>query len=163
MAFAVSSRVCVDGIFCWTDSEVALCWVKGKEKCSKTWVENRVVAITKVVNRYRSGHIQGAVNPADIPTRVCDVKDFDHWFRVPAILFQIQFKSEGFNTTKRLELVEDVVNIEAKGKSSSKGKGQFEFDQVCNNTGQVVTATLIEHFYIYITFTFTFTYLHFQM
>ena len=76
VVLAVSSRVCVDGIFCWTDSEAALCWVKGKEKCWKPWVENRVVAIRQIVNRDRWGHIRGPVNPADIPTRVCDVKDF---------------------------------------------------------------------------------------
>ena len=40
VALAVSSRVCVDGTFCWTDSEVTLCWVKGKEKCWKPWLEN---------------------------------------------------------------------------------------------------------------------------
>ena len=51
VVLAVISRVCVDGMFCWTDSEVALCWVKkGKEKCLKRWVKNRVVAIRKVVN-----------------------------------------------------------------------------------------------------------------
>ena len=82
------------------------------------------MAITKVVNLDRWGHIREAVNPADIPTRVRDVKDFDHWFRGPAILFHIKFKLKGFNTTERLELAEDVVNIEAKGKSSGKGKGQ---------------------------------------
>ena len=27
VVLAVGSRVCVDGIFCWTDSEVALCWL----------------------------------------------------------------------------------------------------------------------------------------
>ena len=50
MVLAVSSRVCVDGIFYWTDSEVALCWFMGKEKYWKPWVENPVVAIRKVVN-----------------------------------------------------------------------------------------------------------------
>ena len=60
-----------------TDSELALCWFKVKEKCWKPWVENRVVAIRKVVNRDRWKYIKGAVNPADIPKRVCDVKDFD--------------------------------------------------------------------------------------
>ena len=48
------------------------------------------MAIRKVVNRDRWGHIQEAVNPADILTRVCDVKDFDRKFRGPAFLFQIK-------------------------------------------------------------------------
>ena len=46
-------------------------------------MENRVSAIRKVVIRDWWGHKRRVVNPADIPTRVCDVKDFDHWFRSP--------------------------------------------------------------------------------
>ena len=81
-------------------------------------MENRVVAISKVVNHGRWGHIPGAVNPADIPARVCGVKDVDRWFRDSAFLFQINFKFEGFDATETLELVEDVINIEIMGKNS---------------------------------------------
>ena len=125
MILAVSNRVCVDGIFYWTDSEVALCWVKGKEKRWKPSVESQVVAIGKDVNCDRWGHIKRVVRPADISTRVCDVKDFDHCSL--AILFQIKFKVEGFNATERLELVVHVVNIEAKSDSDKgiKGKGNW--------------------------------------
>lgn len=31
--------------------EIALCWINGKEKSWKLWVENRVVAVKKVVGR----------------------------------------------------------------------------------------------------------------
>ena len=106
-------------------------------------MENRAVAIRKVVNRDRWEHIRGPVNPADIPTRVCDVKDFDRWFRAPAFLFQIKFKFEEFDATERLELVEDVVNIEVKGKNSGKGNGKSSLTSCV--TTQVVTATSIEH------------------
>ena len=78
------------------------------------------MAFRKVVNRDKWGHIRRAVNPAYIPTRVCDVKDVDRWFRGPVFLFQIEFKFEGFDATERLELVEDLVNIEAKGKEKGK-------------------------------------------
>ena len=84
-----------------------------------------VVAFRKVVNRDKWGHIRRAVNPAYIPTRVCDVKDVDRWFRDPVFLFQIEFKFEGFDATERLELVEDLVNIEAKGINSGKEKGKL--------------------------------------
>ena len=89
LVLAIGTRVCVDGIFCWTDLEVALCWFKGKEKCWKPWVENRVVAIRRFVNCNSWGHIRRAGNPADIPTPVCDVKDFDRWFRVQCFLFKL--------------------------------------------------------------------------
>ena len=29
---ALTGRVSIDSVYCWSDSEVALCWVKGKEK-----------------------------------------------------------------------------------------------------------------------------------
>ena len=45
----VNGRIEVDDMFCWSDSKVALCWIKGKEKSWKAWVENRVVSIRSVV------------------------------------------------------------------------------------------------------------------
>ena len=50
---AVSSRIKVDSTHCWTDSEVALCWIKGNRKLWKPWVESRVVNIRKVVEKGR--------------------------------------------------------------------------------------------------------------
>ena len=104
-------------------------------------MESQVVVTGKDVNCDRWGHLRRVVRPADISTRVCDVKDFDHCSL--AILFQIKFKVEGFNATERLELVMDVVNIEAKSKNSDKGKGQLNVTS-CVKT-QVVTATSFEH------------------
>ena len=37
MCSAVSSRLLIGNRFCWTDSEVALCWIIGKEKSCKSW------------------------------------------------------------------------------------------------------------------------------
>ena len=36
----VEKRIKLHDIFCWTDSEVALCWVNGKEKSWEPWIEN---------------------------------------------------------------------------------------------------------------------------
>ena len=84
---AIRSRVLIDDTYCWTDSEVILCWIKGKEKCWKTWVENRVVIIRRIVRRERWNHTAGAVNTADIPTRVCKESNFQRWFRGPEIFY----------------------------------------------------------------------------
>ena len=46
VVLAVSSRVCVSRIFCWTDSELVLCSFKGKEKC---WNGNNTI-----INNLRS-------------------------------------------------------------------------------------------------------------
>ena len=35
VSVALKGRVSIDSAYCWSDSEVALCWVKGKEKCWK--------------------------------------------------------------------------------------------------------------------------------
>ena len=101
------------------------------------------MAIKKVVNRDRWGHIRGAVSPVDIPTRVCYLNDFGRWFQGSAFLFQIKFKFERFYASEKLELVEDVVNIEAKCKSSGKGKEKLSLTSCV--IAQVMTATSIEH------------------
>ena len=106
-------------------------------------MENRVVGIRKFVNRDKWRNIGRASNPADMPTRVCDMKDFDSWFRGPAFLFQIKFKFEGCDATERLELMDNIVNIETKGMNSGKEKEKSSLTS-CVIT-QVMTAMSIEH------------------
>uniref|UniRef100_A0A7M5X4Z8 Uncharacterized protein n=1 Tax=Clytia hemisphaerica TaxID=252671 RepID=A0A7M5X4Z8_9CNID len=48
---ALSGRISVDATRCWSDSKVALCWIKGNRKTWKPWVENRVVSARKVVQK----------------------------------------------------------------------------------------------------------------
>ena len=36
---AIRSRVLIDDTYCWTDANVVLGWIKGKEKCWKPWGE----------------------------------------------------------------------------------------------------------------------------
>jgi hypothetical protein len=66
----IRDRVKLDDIVCWSDSAVVLCWIKGKERGWEPWVENRVVAIRKVVARDQWKFIKGELNPADVPTRI---------------------------------------------------------------------------------------------
>ena len=49
---------------------MALCWVNGKEKSWEPWIENRVVAIRKVVGREKWHFFKGEVNPADVPAQL---------------------------------------------------------------------------------------------
>jgi len=70
MLNGLMGRIAVDEIFCWTDSQVALSWIWGKEKQWEAWVENRVVSIRKVVDRTKWHFVKGDENPADIPTRM---------------------------------------------------------------------------------------------
>ena len=48
---ALKGRVSIDFVYCRWDSEVRLCWVKGKEICWKPWVENRVVSIRNIIDK----------------------------------------------------------------------------------------------------------------
>ncbi|XP_028403430.1 uncharacterized protein LOC114526129 [Dendronephthya gigantea] len=94
----VKSRIELDSIHCWSDSEVALCWIRGKEKCWKPWVENRVVSIRSVVDRDRWHFVKGDVNPADIPTRISVTLNecfTGRWFSGPSFLLSQHFESGG--------------------------------------------------------------------
>ena len=74
---ALKRRVSIDSVYCWSDSEVALCWVE------KPWVKNRVVSIRNIINKDSWYHISDVNNPADVPTRVCKINDFERWFDGP--------------------------------------------------------------------------------
>jgi len=64
---AMDGRLEISKIFCWTDSQVALYWIKGREKDWKPWIGNRVVRIREVVSLEDWKHVHGQLNPADIP------------------------------------------------------------------------------------------------
>ena len=135
---ALKGRVFIDSVYCWSDSEVALCWVKGKEKCWKPWVENRVVSIRNIIDKDSWYHISGVNNPADIPTQVCKIKGFQRWFDEPQFLYTDSDVSK-FDLLERLKLVEAVVQNEAKGgKKDFKGVNSvnilcsYFFDGACH-------------------------------
>ena len=53
----------------WTDSKVALAWIKGEEREWKPFVQNRVNEIRTLVSVNSWRHCCGKNNPADIPSR----------------------------------------------------------------------------------------------
>ena len=53
---------------CYTDSKVALYWIKRTEKEWKPFVENRVTEIRKLVPPTFWSHCPGRENPADLPS-----------------------------------------------------------------------------------------------
>ena len=117
----VTKRICAINICCWSDSEVALCWIKRKEKSWRPWVENLVVNIRKVVNTGRWFHVEGVHNPADIPTRVVSCKEsLWKWLDGPEILHKENVMSVEFDAGKRLKLMDEMVKSELKGKAFSR-------------------------------------------
>ena len=56
-------------IHCWTDSTVALGWIRGDPRKWKTFVCNRVTEIQELTPPSRWNHCPGVQNPADLTTR----------------------------------------------------------------------------------------------
>jgi len=121
----LKNRVVVQNVVCWSDSQVSLAWIKGKEKKWKPWVENRVVSIRKVVDRNKWYFVKGELNPADIPTRISkglvDCFD-DSWLSGPSFLL----KSSVDNFISNDELNSSETFLESK-KSFLQGEGCDDF------------------------------------
>ena len=66
--FSIVGCVEINDLIGWTDSEVAICWIKGKSRCWKSWVENKDVAIRAIRPAISWYHVPSGYNPADIPT-----------------------------------------------------------------------------------------------
>ena len=81
--------------FCWTDSQVALAWIRSEPSSWKPFVRNRVAEIQSLTESARWRHVKGEVNPADIPSRgmfPTKLKDCKMWWHGPDFL-----KSESYN------------------------------------------------------------------
>ena len=86
---ALKGRVSLDFVYYWSDFEVALCWVKEKGKYWKPWVENRVVSVRNITDKDSWYHMSAVNNPADIPTRVCKINDFEGCLMVLSFCIRI--------------------------------------------------------------------------
>lgn len=65
----LSSELEISSCHCFTDSQVALCWIRNVEKSWKPFVQNRVSEIRSLLPFECWKHIPGLENPADIPSR----------------------------------------------------------------------------------------------
>ncbi|XP_065678999.1 uncharacterized protein LOC100199492 [Hydra vulgaris] len=100
----LKGRVHFKDVSCWCDSEVALYWIKGRERTWKPWVENRVNAIRKVVDREKWNHISGELNPADFPTRISNFVNFGHWLKGPEFLLNMNKEINEFKVDKKFQV-----------------------------------------------------------
>ena len=66
---ALQPEVALDDPVCYTDSRVALYWIRGCRQEWKQFVENRVTSIRALVPPQCWVHCPGKENPADIPSR----------------------------------------------------------------------------------------------
>ena len=66
---ALKDDMQLSSLACFTDSKVALYWIRGLEKEWKPFVQNQVNEIRKLVSTEYWHHCPGRENPADIPSR----------------------------------------------------------------------------------------------
>ena len=59
----------VNVVRAFSDSQVALCWIKGDGKVFKQFVQNRVVEIRTLIPPNSWFHVAGKINPADFTTK----------------------------------------------------------------------------------------------
>lgn len=76
-------------LFCWTDSEIVLCWLR-QTQVWKPFVSNRVTTILKNTKLENWRHVPGKANPADIISRGCDADQLytDKWWMGPKWLYE---------------------------------------------------------------------------
>ena len=65
----ISIQITINEVFCWSDSQIALWWIKQVQKSWKIRVENRVEKIRSNVQIDSWRCIRTDQNPADIATR----------------------------------------------------------------------------------------------
>ncbi|GFX84842.1 uncharacterized protein TNCV_4996741 [Trichonephila clavipes] len=73
-------------IWMWTDSTIALAWIKTEPHKLKTFVSNRVAEIQALSKDYHWKHVSSKNNPADLISRGCNVDELlknEMWFSGP--------------------------------------------------------------------------------
>ena len=78
---AVRLEVQVRNVFCWTDSQIAVWWIKQSNKRWNVWVQNRVEIIRNNISSVHWFHVPPSQNPADIATRSIPLHTIDHLCR----------------------------------------------------------------------------------
>ena len=67
---AVAGLLNVRNVFCWSDLQISLWWIRQIRKDWKVWVENRVQIIRKNVGPEYWMYVSTDTNPADVTTRM---------------------------------------------------------------------------------------------
>ena len=92
-------------IRCWTDSKVALAWIKSDPCRWKAFVANRVKEIQDLTSPATWAYVKSAENPADLVTRTCSANELvasKLWLDGPSFLvsYKSQSSSDSLNYTE---------------------------------------------------------------
>ena len=86
---ALKSEIALMPSMCYTDSKVALYWIKGESQEWRQFVQNRVNEIRTLVPAQHWKHCSGHDNPADLPSRGISLPELlskSVWFSGPSWL-----------------------------------------------------------------------------
>ncbi|GFV28642.1 integrase catalytic domain-containing protein [Trichonephila clavipes] len=79
-------QLSIHKIWMWTNSTIALAWIKTEPHKLKTFVSNRVAEIQALSKDYHWKHVSSKNNPADLISRGCNVDELlknEVWFSGP--------------------------------------------------------------------------------
>ena len=98
---ALSKPIIIKNVCCWSDSLIALWWIKQTHKTWKFWIQNRVKKIRENVKIEHWNYVISGSNPADIAT---------HYFS-PNSLFKnlLWWRGPSFSDGSKEELVESKL------------------------------------------------------
>ena len=84
----VESKIDLSGVFCWSDSKVALWWIRQQSKKWIVWVQNRATDIRHYTSAFQWSHVLSHLNVSDISTRSISLQKLieSSWYNGPSIL-----------------------------------------------------------------------------
>ena len=68
---ALMKTIQIDRVFCWSDSQIALWWIKNDSTVHKPFVQNRATEIRNLIAKENWEYCPTTVNPADLASRGC--------------------------------------------------------------------------------------------
>ena len=78
---AFETELLISKLFCWTDSHIALAWIKDDVKEFKPWIDNRLVKVRENVAAENYYYVWSHANPADLITRHGNDISMTIWFK----------------------------------------------------------------------------------
>lgn len=107
-------KINFDKIYLWSDSTIALCWIRGCPSRWKSFVANRVSEIQRITNINDWHHVRSVDNPADLISRGMRVSEMINsklWWTGPEWLSGKSLNFSSFEIPDQLPEQKIFVNI----------------------------------------------------
>ena len=91
---SISKQIEIHRIYCWTDTQIFIGWIRQQTKTWKVWIQNRVNKIRNFLHLNSWKFIQTNKNPADIGTRRTKPDSLlskTLWWKGPSLLNSLQY------------------------------------------------------------------------